>query len=103
MNLSPDMCSRVVYCPWSNKLYHILLLPGTFSVRQRYQMLELRERILKNFGNSPRLLQKVDTTGAGRIGQYTELCVKAESGILNWQTVHHTSHQEDTNGSYTER
>jgi hypothetical protein len=34
--------------------------------------LELRERILKNFGNSPGLLQKADTTGAGRIGRGTE-------------------------------
>jgi hypothetical protein len=33
------------------------------------------------------------------VRQYTELCVKAESGILNWQTVQHGSHQEDTNGS----
>ena len=29
-------------------------------------------------------------------------CYKTESGILNWQTVHQSSHQEDTNGSYRE-
>jgi type I restriction enzyme M protein len=36
------------------------------------------------------------------IRKYTELCVKTESGILNWQTVHTSSYQEDTNGSYRE-
>lgn len=34
------------------------------------------------------------------LGQYTELCVESESGILNWHTVHVTSHQEDTNDSH---
>ena len=34
------------------------------------------------------------------MGQYTELCVKAESGILNWQTVQNPNHQEDTNDSH---
>jgi len=34
--------------------------------------------------------------------QYPELCVKAESGILNWQSVHNPNYQEDTNGSHRE-
>ena len=40
---------------------------------------------------------------ASQIGKYTELCVKAESGILNWERVISSNHQEDTNGSYTEQ
>jgi hypothetical protein len=33
----------------------------------------------------------------------TELCGKSESGILNWQIVHQSSDQEDTNGSGSKR
>jgi hypothetical protein len=36
-------------------------------------------------------------------GQYPELCVKAESGILTLAYSCQSKYQEDTNGSHTER
>jgi hypothetical protein len=44
-----------------------------------------------------------ETLGKAKTWQYTDCCVKTESGILNWHTVQNTSNQEDTNGSYTEQ